>query len=162
MPIQMERLESFLVEERLKYRLHKHGHLVTGFSTRNYVAADGTRGIAIAVRLTENGGYLECIAPAVYDTSGCPHVDALLQLLPAIVQRSKMIRFEHDPDGGEVRCSVECPIEDGTVTRRQFLRMLKAIPELIDDWDRAIRLAMTTGTVLLPASAAATPNDGSA
>ncbi len=44
-----------------------------------------------------------------------------------------MLRFEYNPCDGEIRCSIECPIEDRTITRRQFVRKLKAIPELLDD-----------------------------
>jgi hypothetical protein len=154
MSIKMERLESFVLSEHLLFRSHEDGHLVIGFSTRNYVAADGTRGIALAVRLTEQGEYLECIAPGLYNVRDCRHRDSVMKLLLAITQRCKMIRFECDPADGEVRCSIELPIEDGTVTRRQFIRMLKAIPELIDEWDPAIRAALETGVVhLVPATA---------
>jgi hypothetical protein len=152
MSIKMERLESFLLSEHLKFRTHEDGHLVVGFATQHYVSPGGLRGIAIAVRLSEQGEYLECIAPGLYNTQECRHPDAVLKLLLAITQRSKMIRFECDPTDGEVRCSIECPIEDGTVTRRQFVRMLKAMPELLDSWDAAIRAAMDTGGVqLVPA-----------
>jgi hypothetical protein len=154
MSIKMERLESYLLAERLKFRTHEEGHLVVGFETRHYVAPGGVRGIAIAVRLGERGEYLEFIAPGLYDIQECRHSDAVRKLLLAITQRSKMIRFECDPTDGEIRCSIECPIEDGTVTRRQFVRMLKAIPELLDNWDSAIRAAMDTGAVhLVPADA---------
>ena len=63
----------------------------------------------------------------------CPPYDAVIKLLLAITQRSNMLRFECNPCDGEIRCSIECPIEDGTITRRQFVRKLKAIPELLDD-----------------------------
>ena len=74
MAMQMERLESFLLAEKLKFRSHEAGHIVVGFATRNYTAPSGGptargvddrfKGIAIAVRLSENGQYLECLAPA--------------------------------------------------------------------------------------------------
>lgn len=60
-----------------------------------------------------------------------------------------MLRFECNPCDGEIRCSIECPIEDGTITRRQFVRKLKAIPELLDDWATPIRAAMNTGVLQL-------------
>jgi len=149
MSIKMERLESFLLGEQLKFRTHDEGHLVVGFVTQHYVSPGGMKGIAIAVRLTEQGEYLECIAPGLYSAHECHHPDAVRKLLLAITQRTKMIRFECDPGDGEIRCSIEYPIEDGTITRRQFVRMLKAIPELLDEWDPAIRAAMNTGVVQL-------------
>ena len=66
-----------------------------------------------------------------------------------VMQRSKLIRFDFDPDDGEIRGLTECPIEDGSLTREQFLRLLTAIPELIDRWDPAIRRALKTGEVRL-------------
>ena len=168
MAMQMERLESFLLAEKLKFRSHEAGHIVVGFATRNYTAPSGDtptgrgsddrfKGIAIAVRLSENGQYLECLAPGLYDLGTCRHRDVVLRALMAIMQRTKMVRFDWDPADGEVRCSVECPLEDGSLTRRQFIRMLRALPEIIDDWDPVIRAAMETGELRLdkaPATAA--------
>jgi hypothetical protein len=149
MAMQMERVESFLLAERLKFRSHEDGHVVVGFATRHYTAPDGTKGIAIAVRLSENGRYLECIAPGLYGLAGCRHRDAVLRALLAIMQRTKMIRFDWDPADGEVRCAIECPLEDGMLTRQQFMRMLQAIPELVDAWDPVIRAAIETGELRL-------------
>lgn len=149
MAIKMERLESFLLTAQLKFRTAKAGHLVVGFATNHYVSADGTRGVAVAIRLDEDGRFLECIAPALYDLADCPHRDAVLRLLVMIMQRSKLIRFDFDADDGEVRGLTECPIEDGSLTREQFLRLLSAIPELVDRWDPAIRRALKTGEVRL-------------
>jgi len=65
MAMQMERLESFLLAEKLRFRSHEAGHIVVGFATRNYTAPGGNaaalpreaddrfKGIAIAVRLSE-------------------------------------------------------------------------------------------------------------
>jgi hypothetical protein len=155
MAMQMERVESFLLAERLKFRSHDDGHVVVGFATRHYAAPDGTKGIAIAVRLPEEGRYLECIAPGLYSLQGCRHPDAVLRTLLAIMQRTKMIRFDWDPADGEIRCAIECPVEDGVLTRRQFMRMLHAIPELVDAWDPAIRAAFASGEMRLDAASSA-------
>ena len=69
--------------------------------------------------------------------------------------RTKMIRFEHDREDGEIRASIECPLEDGRLTRRQFRRMLEALPELIDRWDPVIRQTLRTGRIDLEAAAEA-------
>ena len=149
MAMKIERLESFLLTAQLKFRTAKAGHLVVGFATDHYVSADGTRGIAVAVRLDEDGRFLECIAPELYDLSDCPHRDTVLRLLFMIMQRSKLLRFDYDPDDGEVRGLTECPIEDGSLTYEQFTRLLTAIPELIDRWDPAIRRTIQTGEIRL-------------
>jgi len=149
MAVKMERLESFLLTEQLKFRTAKPGHLVVGFATNHYVSAAGSRGVGVAIRLDEEGRFLECIAPALYNLADCPYRETVLRLLVMIMQRSKLIRFDFDAQDGEVRCLTECPIEDGSLTREQFLRLLTAIPELVDRWDPAIRLAIRTGEVRL-------------
>lgn len=149
MPLNLEQLESYLVEEGLKYRLTDEGYLLTGFATRNYVGPGGREGVAIAIRLDEDGEHVEFTAPNLYTTRDCGHSAALFEALLAITMRTKLIRFEYDPSDGEIRCSVEYAVEDGSLTKRQFLRMLHALSESIDRWDPVIRAAKATGLVNL-------------
>lgn len=149
MPINLEQLEAHLVAEGLKYRLADEGYLLTGFATRHYVGPGGREGVAIAIRLDEDGEHVEFTAPSLYSTRACAHPAALFEALLAITMRTKLIRFEYDPKDGEIRCSIECAIEDGGLTGRQFLRMLHCLSESIDRWDPVIRAAMETGLVNL-------------
>lgn len=149
MPINLEQLEAHLVAEGLKYRLTDEGYLLTGFATRHYVGPGGREGVAIAIRLDEDGEHVEFTAPQLYTSRGCRHPAALFEALLAITMRTKLIRFEYDPADGEVRCSIESAVEDGSLTRRQFLRMLHCLPESIDRWDPVIRAAMDSGVVNL-------------
>jgi len=149
MSINLEQLEGFLVAEGLTYRLADEGHLLTGFATRNYVGPGGREGVAIAIRLDEDGEHVEFTASRLYDAKTCRHPAALFETLLAITMRTKLIRFEYDPADGEVRCAVECAIEDGNLTKRQFLRMIHCLSESIDRWDPVIRAAMDTGAVNL-------------
>jgi hypothetical protein len=149
MPLNLEQLEAHLVADGLKYRLADEGYLLTGFATRNYVGPGGREGVAIAIRLDEDGEHVEFTAPSLYNSKACRHPAALFEALLAITMRTKLIRFEHDPADGEVRCSIECAIEDGSLTKRQFFRMLHCLSESIDRWDPVIRAAMETGLVNL-------------
>jgi len=142
----LEQIEAFFVAQGLKYRL-KSDHILTGFATRRYCDEDGRPGVAIAVRLSEAGEFLELIAPALYNSKRCRHPAALFQVLLDITTRTKLIRFEHDPSDGEIRCTIDCPLEDGTVTPRQFRRMLDCLAESVDRWAPVIRRAMETGSV---------------
>ena len=147
MAINLERLEGFFVEAGLKYRLEDAGHLLTGFATECYEHADGRRGVAVAVSVSEDGELLEFTAPRLYDARTCRDPGKLFQALLDISLRTKLVRFEHDPDDGEIRCTVSYPIEDGSLTRRQFRRMLEAIPRAVDRWHPVIRLAIDEGVV---------------
>jgi len=142
----LEQIEAIFVDQGLKYRLQTD-HILTGFATRQYRAPDGRPGVAIAVRLSERGGFLEFFAPALYCSRECRHPAALFEVLLDITMRTKLIRFEHDPEDGEVRCAIDFPLEDGKVTPRQFRRMLDCLAESVDRWAPVIRRAMETGVV---------------
>ena len=61
--------------------------------------------------------------------------------------QTKLVRFEHDPEDGEVRATVAFPLEDGTLTRRQFRRLLEAIPKAVNRWHPVILKALDEGVV---------------
>lgn len=128
MAVNLEQIEAFLVEADLKYRLEEEGHLLTGFATQSYENEDGRRGIAVAVMLADDGRVLEFTAPRLYDARRSHFPDKLFEALLAIAMRSRLVRFELDPADGEIRCTVSYPVEDGGLTRRQFMRLLEAVP----------------------------------
>lgn len=151
MAVNLEQLEAFLVEADLKYRLEDAGHLLTGFATQAYENEDGRRGIAVAVMLSDDGRVLEFTAPRLYDSRRCRAPEKLFESLLAIAMRTQLVRFELDPEDGEIRCTVSYPVEDGGLTRRQFMRLLEAVPRAIDRWHPVIRLAADQGVVDLSA-----------
>jgi hypothetical protein len=151
MAVNLEQLEAFLVEADLKYRLEDEGHLLTGFTTQAYENEDGRRGIAVAVMLSADGRVLEFTAPRLYDSRRCHAPEKFFEVLLAIAMRTQLVRFELDPADGEIRCTVTYPVEDGGLTRRQFMRLLEAVPRAIDRWHPVIRLAADRGVIDLSA-----------
>ena len=152
MPATLDQIEGFFTARRLKYRRDKD-QIVTGFETHRFRDQQGRTGVAVVVRLDEDGRYLELVAPGLYESRGCAHPAALFQVLLDITMRTKMIRFEHDPADGEIRCTIECPVEDGELTERQFHRMLDGLAESVDRWHPVISKAMDTGDVDLAVAA---------
>jgi hypothetical protein len=148
MPATLDQIEAFFAAKRLKYR-REPDHLVTGFATKKFRDENGRTGVAIVIRLAEGGKYLELVAPGLYRSRDRAHREALFQALLDVTMRTKMIRFEHDPADGEIRCSVEYPIEDGTLTAKQFHRMLECLAESVDRWHPVIRRASEEGVVAL-------------
>lgn len=146
MALTLDQIEQFFAARRLKYR-READRIVAGFATKQFRDENGRSGLAIVIRPDEGGKYLELIAPGLYRSRDCEHRGALFQALLDVTLRTKMIRFEHDPSDGEIRCSVECPIEDGTLTARQFHRMLDCLVDAIDRWHPVIHRAMTEGVV---------------
>ena len=151
MAVNLEQLEAFLVEADLKYRLEDAGHLLTGFATQSYENEDGRCGVAVAVMLSDEGRVLEITAPRLYDSRRVRAPEKLFQALLAITMRTQFVRFEHDPEDGEIRCTVSYPVEDGGLTHLQFMRLLESIPRAIDRWHPVIRLAADRGVVDLSA-----------
>lgn len=163
MAINLEQLEAYLVEAGLKYRLAADGHALAGFATKAYRDTEGRPALVVAVSVSDDGAYLEFTAPRLYDARRCHEPGILFQALLDIGLRTKFVRFEHGPDEGEIRCTVCYPVEDGGLTRRQFRRMLEAIPRAVDRWHPVIRLAIDEAVVDLTAGlAAAAPSDRSA
>ena len=150
MPLHLEQIEAFLVEAGLKYRLEDGGaggHVLTAFATSCYENADGRRGVAIVIDVSEEGEFLEFTAPRLYDARRCREPGTLFQALLDVTMRTKLVRFEHDPEDGEIRATVTYPVEDGGLTARQFRRMVEAIPKAVDHWHPVIRRAMDEGVV---------------
>jgi hypothetical protein len=44
-----------------------------------------------------------------------------------------MLQWEYDPSDGEIRAIIEFPLEDSTLTERQFNRCLYSLVELVDE-----------------------------
>jgi len=151
MPINLERLEAFFVEAGFKYRLADDDHVVAAFATKSYRNDHGHLSLVVVVSVSEEGEFLEFTSPQLYDARRCRDPGALFQALLDITQRTKLIRFEHDPEDGEISCTVAYPVEDGGITRRQFRRLLEVIPKAVDRWDPVIRLAIEQGVVDLSA-----------
>jgi hypothetical protein len=156
MPLNLEQIEASLVEAGLKYRLEDGGgcgHVLTAFATSCYENAEGQRGVAIVISVSDDGEFLEFTAPRLYDARRCREPGKLYQALLDITMRTKLVRFEHDAEDGEIRATVTYPIEDGSLTRRQFRRMVEAIPKAVDHWHPVIQRAMKEGIVELAAGA---------
>ncbi len=150
MAVTLDKLESFLVARNLKYRRERN-QLLVGFRAEHFRDESGRPGIAVVIRVDEQGRYVEFLAPRLYCARGCKHAPALFQALLEITTRTKLIRFEFDPEDGEIRCAVECLIEDGTLTQRQFDRILDGVTAAVDRWHPVIRRAMETGVVNIDA-----------
>lgn len=61
-----------------------------------------------------------------------PYKGLLFQTMLAISWEVKMLRFEYDPTDGEIRASIELPIEDSMLTEGLFHRCLSGLIQLVD------------------------------
>lgn len=147
MAITVEELAAHLEDEGLKYSLENSTTILSGFRTEHYVNANnGEKGIIIVIQVTEDGEYIQVFSPDcyLYPADG-PHAASVFQALLFTSWRTKLVQFEYEPQSGEVRAIVEWPVEDGTVTRRQLLRAMHGMAQIVDLFDPLIRKAMEEG-----------------
>ncbi|MCX7023109.1 MAG: hypothetical protein NT080_00635 [Spirochaetes bacterium] len=146
MAVTYEEIKKYLGEEGIKYSWDEDRSIIlTGSATANYAKGDGGKALTLIVRLEEDGEYFKLMAPNLYSYKDGPNKLALMQTLLMVCWKTKLIEYEYDDSDGEVRCIIEFPLEDGTVTKRQFLRCFRGIVQLVDEYDAEIRTAMATG-----------------
>jgi hypothetical protein len=148
MAITYEEIKGYLDSEGIKYLWVEEGaYLATGFNTSIYRRDDGTPNLAMAIKLEEDGEYFKLVAPKVYVFKDGPTKLAFWQTLLMICWKTKLLEFEYDDNDGEVRCIVEFPIEDGTLTKRQLMRCLRGMVSLIEEYHPVISKARAEGVI---------------
>ena len=151
----LRQISEFLTKRELKHKVVEDKNLVrTGIQTDNYVDEDGEKGIPIIIKLDEDGEYLKVFTPSCYKyPPDGPNRDAVFQACLMVSWMTKSIQFEYDVKDGEIRCTIEFPLEDALLTERQLMRCITTIVTLVDDYDEMIRGAITTGTINVPVEA---------
>lgn len=149
MAITIEQLEGYLKEEGVRFTRHTPDALVMVFGgLERYRDEDGDDALAIRVRVTEDGEFLAIEAPKAFVARG-PHVDAFLRACAVVQWRTKLVQFEYDANDGEIRPIVEIPVEDGTITKKQFMRSLIGLVKIIDTFYEPLQKALADGVVEL-------------
>ncbi len=96
------------------------------------VKAENLDRFIILLRLTEKGEFLQFIAPQILNLKDHVYKGMAFQTMLHISYGVKMLRFEYDPSDGEVRASIELPLEDATLTVAVFNRCLEGLIQLVD------------------------------
>jgi len=144
MPSSISELSTLLDSAGIKHR-QKDDHIRTGFATDLYEDEDGDFGVNIVLRLEENGELLRIQAPMAYRLPKDASPETQLAVLRTINQlhwESKILQVEMDSEDGEIRLSIDFPIEDGQLTEIQLSRMVRLFPSLIDQGHLALRDAL--------------------
>jgi hypothetical protein len=125
----LQQIASYLDNKGWKYKLDEDEcHILTG------VYAENIPEFLIVIQLDEDGEFFELFAPRVLSgVNNHPHKAAILQTMLCISWETKMLQWEYDPSDGEIRAIIEFPLEDSTLTERQFNRCLYSLVELVDE-----------------------------
>ncbi|MFQ4145042.1 hypothetical protein [Chlorogloeopsis sp. ULAP02] len=128
MAANLEQIAHYLDNLGWDYRLdEEEDRIITG------VESESIEDFLIVVQLDEEGKFFRLFAPQVLaGVQDHPHKAAILQTMLAISWETKMLQWEYDPSDGEIRAIIEFPLEDSTLTEKQFNRCLSGLVQLID------------------------------
>lgn len=128
MAVNVQEIGGYLDQLGWDYRIdEEEDRIVTG------VEGDNVEDFLIVVQLDEDGKFFRVFAPQVLSgVKDHPHKAAILQTMLVISWETKMLQWEYDPSDGEIRAIIEFPIEDSTLTEKQFNRCLSGLIQLVD------------------------------
>ncbi|AFY61514.1 hypothetical protein [Synechococcus sp. PCC 6312] len=128
MAITLTQIAQYLDHHNLNYKLDAaYNQIITG------VTGDNLDRFVVVIQLDEEGEFFKLFAPDILP--GVQHhayKEVILQTLLGISWETKMLQWEYDASDGEIRAIIEFPLEDGTLTERQFYRCLTALVEIVD------------------------------
>ena len=146
----LTQITDILDDVDLSYRTRGGDTVLTGFSDLpHYRDADGDPHLGVVLRVHEDGDYVQVFAPNAYRVRGSG-VGPVLEACAQIQWRAKLIRFAYDPSDGELRPTVELPLETADLSQRQLLRCVHGLVDLVDRHHGAIVQARDEGVVELP------------
>ena len=148
MAIKMEDILMALDEANLRYSLHElTQEPVILFPTENYQNENRRPLLIVVIQLTEDGEYIKFFVPAAYHIPLDESAYAVLKSFAIIAWQVKLLDFEVDPGDGEVRPTIDFPIEDGTLTTEQVRRCCKTLARLVDIFHPYLKYALTHNVV---------------
>ena len=99
------------------------------------------------IQLTEDGEYIKFFVPAAYHIPLDESAYADLEKFCHYRLASQMLDLKVDPGDGEVRPTIDFPIEDGTLTTEQIRRCCKTLARLVDIFHPYLKYALTHNVV---------------
>lgn len=121
-------LAHYLDQRQWRYQVDAAAsRIVTG------VQSTHLENFLIVLQLSEGGAFFQLQAPQILMVPDHVFKGVMLQTMAHIQYQVKMLRLEYDPMDGEVRASIELPLEDAVLTERQFNRCLDELVYWVDN-----------------------------
>ncbi|MGE5658138.1 MAG: hypothetical protein ACM37W_16165 [Actinomycetota bacterium] len=129
MSVTLQEIACYLDNQEWDYQIdEENSRILTA------VQADNVENFVIVIQLDEDGDFFKIFAPQVISgVSDHPYKPAILQTMLCISWETKMLQWEYDPSDGEIRAIIEFPLEDSTLTERQFNRCLRGLIHIVDE-----------------------------
>lgn len=136
----LTRIEGYLDTWNWKY-------IVDGANARiiTAVRSETLNPLQIVIELKEQGRFCRIYVPRLLHFYRHPYRELLLCTLLSLSWETKMLRWQYDALGGEVRASIELPLEDADLESGQFYRCMSALVQLIQDALPRLNSVMETG-----------------
>lgn len=140
MATSLNEIEGFLRAKDLKFQRDDSKDMIVVPFKRG----DGEP-LIVVVRLEENGEFIKIFTPRLLSYLNGPNKLVLMQALLHISWETKMLQWEYDPTDGEIRAIIEFPLEDATLTQRQFDRAMSGLLQLVEAFLPRLKTVIETG-----------------
>lgn len=134
---------GFIKEEKLLFKDARDS--VGGLALYFVSGEDDEKPELVIIRLHDDGKFVCFFGPQRYKYLEGEHKLPLLETLLKIHRESKMLRWEYNPDNGEICACVELPLEDAKLTKKLFMRVLMDFVKMMDTRHDRIQAVIDTG-----------------
>ena len=148
MATNLDEVSAFLEKGLFRYEVHPgRDDIITFFQMDNYEDKRGNKILPIVISLEEEGRFIKIYVPDCYSFKDTRYVKDFFQVLLMISFHTKMLQFECDSQAQTIFAMIEFPLEDASLTEKQLMRALNSLADIIDRYDSAVRLALSTGEI---------------
>jgi hypothetical protein len=150
MSTSLDEICSLLDAAKIRYG-RREDRIRTGFETDLYEDRDGDNCLHMAIWPEDDGETLRVQAYGTYVLPPAQFPEKLAAVQRTINQinwETKLAHLEMDIQDGEIRISVDLPLEDAKLTERQLMRAIKLMPDLADRYHTAMRQVLDHGIPL--------------
>lgn len=142
---------ALLQEGGFRYSQASDESIITGFGEmESYRDLDGKPRLGILITLEEGGSLVKVVCPRLYQYEGKRFKADLFESCMLLNYWVKLIQLQFDDRDGELRASVELPLEDAPLTLPQLARCLTDLANFVDRFDPMLRQTMREGGVRVP------------
>ncbi len=150
MSTSLDEICSLLDAAKIRYG-RREDRIRTGFETDLYEDREGDNCLHMAIWPEDDGETLRVQAYGTYVLPPAQFPEKLAAVQRTINQinwETKLAHLEMDIQDGEIRISVDLPLEDAKLTERQLMRAIKLMPDLADRYHTAMRQVLDHGIPL--------------
>lgn len=152
MAMTIDEISDLLTESGIDHETNEHLRAVRfGFqldpSWTNYRNPAGAATHEFMITLDDDGEFLAVHLPRTWMIADCPHKAAVFEILATYQGQRRMIRFDYDPEDGEIRANMELCLADSPLSLAQLQWIIRRLGRGVCRLDPVIRHAMRTGEV---------------